>query len=294
MTAAIDLRRLQLFSKRSVSGDLLGQYRSSFRGTGLVYSDLREYSPGDDVKHIHWKATARTGKVFVKSYQEDRQLRVMLGVDVSSSMFAPKHLPIFSKVLQFCTIIATLSTRGNDQLGIALLRESLLHFSPPSSRRGGRVARLHSLLAQREDAFFGGSRSGHAANLDSVLKDLGAQLRRPSLLFLISDFYTNPFEESLRQLASRHDVVLVHMEHSLPSLPAAGLVTFTDAETGRELLIDTSSNTVRAAWNQALERKRLDVAQIASLTGVEVMHIRDSVLEPLSSLMRRRAHKGAR
>ena len=139
-----ELKRITLRSRRLVTGDLLGQYRSAFRGTGLVYTDIRAYQPGDDVKHIHWKATARTGTVFVKSYEEDRQLRVLLAVDTSASMRAPQSTEAFAKALEFTALVGALTLRGNDQLGLLRFGESVEGYLPPKSGR-----KRHSLIDRK-------------------------------------------------------------------------------------------------------------------------------------------------
>jgi uncharacterized protein (DUF58 family) len=152
ITLPAELRRLQLRSRKLVTGDLLGQYRSAFRGSGLVFSDLREYQPGDDIKHIHWKATARTGTVFIKSYEEDRQLRVLLAVDTSPSMRAKLGNQAYTKALEFCSLIGSLTQSGNDMLGLFLFAESPGEFIPPSARQRRFSRILSALMNAHSDA----------------------------------------------------------------------------------------------------------------------------------------------
>ena len=176
-----ELRRIQLRSRRLVTGDLLGQYRSAFRGSGLLFSDLREYQPGDDVKHIHWKATARSGKVFVKSYEEDRQLRIVLLVDTSPSMHATLGQQSSSRAVEFCSLIGSLAQRGNDLLGLLLFSDSPGEFLPPASgqKRYSRI--VSSLLTAR-------SEGGSVTDVAKALEYLSTANPKSSIIFVLSDF----------------------------------------------------------------------------------------------------------
>ena len=143
-TRRVDLRRIQLHSRRLVTGDLLGQFRSAFRGTGLVYTDIRPYYPGDPVKHIHWKATAKSGHVYVKSFEEDRQLRVILAIDASASMRAPHNDVAQRRAVAFAALIGALTLRSNDLLGMTLFAEQpLLHLPPKSGLSRSRQVPQH-------------------------------------------------------------------------------------------------------------------------------------------------------
>jgi len=281
-----ELKRLQLRSRRLVTGDLLGQYRSAFRGTGLLYSDLREYQPGDDVKHIHWKATARAGKAFVKSYEEDRQLRVMLAVDVSSSMRAGIGTNAFSKALEFCSLIGALTQHGNDLLGLHLFSHKPGLLMPPTSGPK-RFSRIISALLQEPP---------HCAttDLDQALQHLFLSIRKTSIIFVVSDFMCPDFSASLGKLSSRHDVILVQVQPSEHAIPSVGIVTFQDAETGEVVAIDTSSRSVIAAWERALVDSREATRRIAQQQGAAHLVIQTQAATALIQLMRERVKKVSR
>ncbi len=281
-----DLRRITLRSRRLVTGDLLGQYRSAFRGTGLVFSDLRAYQPGDDVKHIHWKATARTGTVFVKSYEEDRQLRVVLAVDISASMRAPKATEAFAKALEFSALIGALTARGSDQLGLMLFGSSVESFLPPKSGRK-RQLQVLSQLSSRVGA-------GESTDLAGALDRLSTTLRKPSIIFVLSDFVAAPFSRQLRTLSRRHDVVLAQIQTPMELLTPLGLALFRDPETGAQLVVDTSSRSVRRAWEAALQSSRSALNRLAQESGADHIVISDSATRPLVRLMRERATRGIR
>jgi uncharacterized protein (DUF58 family) len=282
-----ELRRLQLRSRKLVTGDLLGQYRSAFRGSGLVFSDLREYQPGDDIKHIHWKATARTGTVFVKSYEEDRQLRVVLAVDTSPSMRASLGQQAFTKALEFCSLVGSLTQIGNDLLGLLLFADSPGEFLPPTAR-AKRFARILSALM---------GATGNACaqtDLSRSLEHLSTTLRKPSIIFVLSDFECPDFSHALRKLSMRHDVVLTQLQPALTALPAAGLVTFRDAESGELCMVDTSSKSVQRAWVSLLEQRRATVKGVAKECGADHIVITDNAAQPLIQLMKERVQRFSR
>ncbi len=281
-----ELRRIQIRSRRLITGDLLGQYRSAFRGTGLVYTDIREYQPGDDVKHIHWKATARTGTVFVKSYEEDRQLRVMLAVDASASMRAPFAHHAFSKALEFSSLVGALTLRGNDLLGVSLFAQDNLGFLPPRSG----LKRYNQILAM----LLSNAAPPAGSNLSRALDHLSTTIRKPSIIFVLSDFFVPPFEDQLTQLGMRHDVVLVHIQPNLAALPNAGLVSFRDAETGELVAVDSSSAKVRGQWQKIIDAQRDELSEVARRCRVDHIVVRDSASQPLVRLMQTRATKRMR
>jgi len=300
-----ELKRIQLRSRRLVTGDLLGAYRSAFRGTGLVFTDLRAYQPGDDVKHIHWKATARTGTVFVKSYEEDRQLRVLLAVDSSASM---RTLSLardgYHRAVEFCAAVGALAQRGNDLIGLALFNDNVHTFLPPASG----AKRLQSLLAALLSANASADRvtnshteaaerwqnSSTSTNLAQSLDYLATHQRRAGVIFVISDFVSEPFEPELRKLCINHDVVLVQMETPYEKVKDSGIVTFRDAESGTHVVIDTSSTRVKDAWNAALQEHQDSLKEISRRCGADHIVITTSATAPLIALMKERSTRQPR
>lgn len=283
---AMELKRIQLRSRRLVTGDLLGQYHSAFRGTGLVFTDIREYQPGDDVKHIHWKATARTNKVFVKSYEEERQLRIILAVDVSASMRGVRHSAAFSKVVEFSATVGALAQRGNDLIGLSLFADTSLTFLPPKSGIKRNQEILASLLNVKSE--------GRSTDLAQGLHRISISSRKPSIVFVLSDFLCPPFEEELKTLARIHDVVLVQIESGLTLDASMGLVTYGDAESASQMVIDTSSSTVRSAWQERLARHRASLREIAQRCGADHITITDNPIRPLTRLMQERTRRISR
>jgi uncharacterized protein (DUF58 family) len=264
----------------------MGQYRSAFRGTGLVFTDIREYQPGDDVKHIHWKATARTGKVFVKSYEEDRQLRVLLAVDASASMRALDSKASFNKALEFTSLIGALTHGGNDLLGLSLFGKETLSYLPPKSG----AKRLQQILS----ALMGADSSHLGTDIGAGLAQISLALRKPSIVFVLSDFFSTDFDDELRTLAAVHDVILVQLESALGRVEDCGLVSFLDAESGERIVVDTSATSVRDAWEATLLSRRAALHEVAQRNGADHIVVSESTMQPLLRLMKERARRISR
>lgn len=280
-----ELKRLQLRSRRSLDSELIGNYRTAFRGSGLVFSDLRLYAPGDDVKHIHWKASARTSQIYVKSFQEDRQLRLMLMLDISASLRHGAPRQKATRARELAALLAMLALRSQDLVGLCLFADDVVHYIPPAQSRAQLQRILLALLEDRP--------APQGTNLAQSLKSLRALLPRRSVIFIISDFlsFTDPdaLKQELRLLGLRHDVVAASLEDHLDSqLPQAGLIEFEDLENGERLLIDSSNEKVRRHFKLAHEKRINDLALLCQKCGLDLVRLVDRSLKPLADLMSRR------
>jgi uncharacterized protein (DUF58 family) len=283
----VDPKRLQLRSLRSVTSDLVGQYKSAFRGSGLVFSDLREYQPGDDVKHIHWRATARSGTTYVKNYDEDRQLSVVLLVDLSSSLVAGVGRNSYGRALEFSALVTSLTLRGSDLLGLLSFADAPLTYLPPKTGIT-HYRRVISALVRSPEVDRG-------TDIAAALRHLRASLKRRSLVFVLSDFLAPPFDVELRLLSQRHDVVLVFIDQpGVREIPHAGLVALRDSETGERRVFDTSSKKVRDELQRQLALRYPKVEATARKCGADSIRIVDRALEPLARLMRERSLRQGR
>lgn len=288
---AAQVRRVELIARRSVDADLLGRYHSAFRGTGLVFSELREYQPGDEIRNIHWKATARTNRVYVKSFIEERQQRVLIGIDRSASTAALARHPSTGAVsaserARECgALLAILASLSQDPLGMFSFSEGIERYLTPSRRRSQARVVLAELLAARPLI----KRTDIRKTLSEVLE----RERRRSLLFLLSDFYSRqPFEGELRAVALRHDLVLVNVESALTeTLPEAGLVRFVDPESGASMLIDTSHQATREALRARARARRRELSELAVRVGADLMHLDSDPVVALSTLMAQRKRR---
>lgn len=276
-----EVKRIELRTSRSVNAELLGKYRSAFRGSGLIYSDLREYLPGDDVKNIHWKVTARTNRVFVKSYEEDRELRIIVAVDVSNSTNFGSPKTKHRKALEFAALISILARKSQDSVGLCLFSDDVEEFYPPKKSRSQHQRILLSLLQERT------LRRG--TNIAKALSHLRDFAKRSSVIFLVSDFYSTPFDRELRALAFRNDVICVLLGSSEDAdLPQLGIVEYEDAEGDQRYILDTSSRRGREQLINLMQRRVQALKELCVALGVDFIEIGEHPLKPLAALMHRR------
>lgn len=286
-TKRYNLKKLELRSSKLISGDLLGKYRSAFRGTGVEFADLREYNPGDDVKHIHWKATARSNTAYVKSYEEERQLRVLLAVDTSASLKTPGEGYSWSLAAEFASLIGALTLKANDLLGVMTFSDDVEAFIQPKSGPKSYARVLSALLTESSSKPAG-------TNLANAMNHLSDTLKKPTIVFIISDFAFDYPTEIIQRISARHDLIHVQITPTAPSDVPLGIMRCVDPETGTICLIDTSSKASRDAWRSALKQHEKNVEEHARQAGAAHMLIQTDVLQPLLSLMKARRKRIAR
>lgn len=296
----LDLRRLEIRTKRRIDSDLIGRFQSTFRGSGVVFHELREYQPGDDVRAIHWKASARSQRTYVKSFVEDRSLNVLLLCDISASTgcFIPHPTgprqesrgqssqgeSIRKLVLELAALITLTSYRSDDALGLALFADGLVDFLKPKRSRSQLHRILSSLAAPRE--------LPRATNLGQAIADILPLLRRRSVVFILSDLFTSQFEQQLRQLSSRHDVILTLVSPAEYHIPeGVGLITVRDAESGLSRVVDTSSRKVIAALKGIALKRLAELEQLAFRCGADFMLCEQDPVRSMQKLMNRRARR---
>ena len=244
------VRRLQLRARRAVQTLLGGEYHSAFKGTGLSFEEVREYQPGDDVRGIDWNVTARTGTAFIKRYVEERELTVLLAVDVSGSQsFGTRRQPKRAVAAELASLIAFCAIGNNDRVGLVAFTDRVERHVPPG--KGTR----HVLRLLRDVLFFEPERTG--TDLTVALDHLNKAQKRRAIVFIISDFHGDGYTDSLRRAARQHDLIAVRVADPLEQAwPNVGLVRVEDAETGRQRLIDTSGRRFRDEFAARAEDRR--------------------------------------
>jgi len=247
------VRQIEIRTSRMVTNVFGGEYHSVFKGQGMEFQEVREYVPGDDIRSIDWNVTARGGDLFVKKFIEERELTVMLLVDISASQFFGST-PRFKKDLaaEIAAVLAFAAIRNNDRVGLVLFTDEVELYVPP------RKGTSHVLRVIREVLSF--SPRSRGTRLAAALEFLNRVRHRRAVSFLISDFLDTGFERSLRVTARRHDLISVVIgDRREREWPAAGLVDWTDAESGKRRLVNTSSREVRRVLGQewAGQRGRL-------------------------------------
>jgi uncharacterized protein (DUF58 family) len=259
------VRRLQLKARRAVEDLLGGEYHSVFRGAGIAFEEVRAYQPGDDVRGIDWNVTARMGQPFVKRYIEERERTVVLAMDASGSLaFGTGRQSKREVAAELAAILAFSAVSNNDRVGLVQFTDHIEHYLPP--RKGGK----HVLRLIRDVLFFEPSRKG--TSLRRGIDHLNRVLRRRAIVFLFSDFLDLDFDKAFRRTARRHELIAVRLtDPREEALPDVGLVELEDAETGRRLLIDTSSAALREAYSAAAAGRAAAVRQLARSSGVDLI-----------------------
>ncbi|MCB1184512.1 DUF58 domain-containing protein [bacterium] len=229
------VRRIEIRTRRLVEEVFSGEYHSVFKGTGMEFREVREYSPGDDVRTIDWNVTARTGDPFVKLFEEERELTVMLAVDMSrSGWFGSGERNKVEVAAELCGVLAFSAIANKDKVGLVLFSDRVEKFIPPAKGKSHVLRLIRELLTFAPE--------GRGTDLNEPLRLLGSVLKRKATVFLVSDFWCGDFSTSLSVLGRRHDVVAVRVRDPRETaLPDVGLVQWVDAETGREVMIDTGA-----------------------------------------------------
>ncbi len=244
------VKLLEINTRKLVNNQFAGEYHTMFKGQGMTFSDFREYVPGDDVRTISWALTARTGKPYIKKFDEERELTVILAVDISGSTdFGTGEYFKGEAMTHVAALIAFSAIKNKDQVGLLLFSDQVEHFVPPGKGRG----HVHRML---RDLFYVKPKS-RRTKLSAGLDHLQAVLKKRGAIFVISDFMDENFDQSLRLLGRKHDVTaLVMQDGAETQLPDLGVIELQDAETGELLTVDTGSAAFRADFQRQLALRK--------------------------------------
>lgn len=278
------VRRIQIAARRLVEDALSGTYSSAFRGLGMEFDEVREYQAGDDVRSIDWNVTARAGHPYVKRYCEERELTVLLLVDGSSSAaFGSGAQSKLELAGELSAAIALAAVSNHDKVGLALFTDKVDLYLPPRKGQG------HVLRLIREILNFAPTRAG--TDIGQALEFLSRVQRRRALVFLISDFFSGPFEHALDLASKRHEIIPLHiMDRREQELPALGLVRLEDAETGEQVIVDTASRALRSGYTRASEQFTATLEQGFRKRDLDYLTLRtaEDYLLPMRRLFKRR------
>jgi uncharacterized protein (DUF58 family) len=244
------IQRIKIVTNRMVSDVFAGEYQSVFKGRGMEFEEVREYQPGDEVRDIDWNVTARMGRPFIKKFVEERELTLMLLVDLSgSSQFGTKERFKSELAAELCAVLAFSAIRNKDKVGLIVFTDRIEKFVPPA--KGSR----HVLRVIREVLYF--TPKGRGTDIGLALQYLSKVARRQTVAFLISDFQASDFEKALRIAKERHDLVPVVVDDPREEqLPPIGLVSLGDPETGAETILDTSDSVIRDVFSRRRSEQR--------------------------------------
>ena len=272
------VKAIELRTRRLVSSLFSGEYRSVFRGQGLEFAEVRAYEQGDDYRAIDWNVSARMGSPYVKTFMEERELTLLLVVDRSGSVEFGEPRPKAERAVEVAAVLALAAARQNDRVGALLFSEGVDRVVPPAKGRGHALRVLRDLVAFRP--------THRGTNLGGALAYGARLLRHRAIVVVISDFRAADWEQPLRRVARRHDVVAITVDDPREmELPDAGWVELQDAESGAALLVDTSHAPTRTRLRIAAEQARLQRARIFSQTQVDHVALRTD--RPYAQALRR-------
>lgn len=238
------VRRIEIKTKGLSRQIFAGEYHSAFKGRGMSFSEVRNYQYGDDVRNIDWNVTARTNEPFIKVFEEERELTVMLLVDISKSSFFGTTRQLKNELItEICAVLAFSATNNNDKVGLLLFSDRIEKFLPPKKGRGHILRIIRELLETKPE--------GGGTDIGQALTYFSNMVKKRSICFLLSDFLAEDYEKALRLTARRHDLVGMHLyDPRERELPAVGLIHARDAESGQMEWVDTDSRRVRKRYAQ--------------------------------------------
>ncbi len=281
------IRRIELRTRRLVNSSFAGQYHSVFKGRGMNFEEVREYAPGDEIRSIDWNVTARMNTPYVKKFTEERELTVMLLVDVSASgVFGSVELSKRELAAEVAAILAFSAINNNDKVGLLLFSEDVELFIAP------RKGRQHTLRLIREMLYF--EPKGRRTDLAGALDYLNKVVTRRAVVFVISDFIAPDYTKAITVAGRRHDVVAMPVtDPGEESLPDIGRVTLQDAETGEQIEIDTSRASVREAFAVQEDRRRKGLDRLFGSRGIDVVPLatNEDYLTALRAFFERRERR---
>lgn len=264
------VRELEIKTKGLVDGIMTGSYKSKIRGRGIEFSEVREYVMGDDVRHIDWNVTARTNKLHVKEFVEERDLRVYVVMDFSASNefgFAKSKLSIGQEVAA-SIIFSTM--RNNDSVGLGIFTDTLEKFIPARKGRKHSLSLIQNLLNHQTKS--------KKTNIESSLLQLHRILGQHSVIFIISDYISPSFLKPLKFLKNRHDVILVNLSDIRESqLPDIGYTVIEDMESGEQLLVNTSDENFREAFTKNSLENSQKIRNELTKINVEMVNISEQI-----------------
>jgi len=281
------LKKIEIYTSRLANDQLAGSYHSVFKGRGMAFSEVRQYQPGDDVRFIDWNVSARMNDTYVKVFTEEREMTVMLLVDLSASeRFGSVEKPKIETVAEVAALLAFSAIKNNDRVGLILFTDRVERFVPPKKGRSHVMRVVTEILNANPE--------GEGTDLGVALDLLGGIGKRRTVAFLISDFITDQYEKPLKVVSAKHDLIPIQIvDPREEELPDVGLALIEDLETGELVEVDTSDLDLRGEYAREAQRQRAAREHLfrrLQLDHVTVSTDRDFV-RPLTELFRLRQRR---
>ena len=262
------VRKIEIKTRRLSNHVFGGEYHSTFKGRGMTFSEVREYQFGDDVRSIDWNVTARYNEPFVKVFEEERELTMMLVVDVSGSeLFGSREQFKKEVITEIAATLAFSATQNNDKIGLLLFSDQMELFIPPKKGRS-HVLRIIRELLEFEP-------QGKNTNLAEALKYISNVIKKKAIVFVLSDFLTDDYRHTLKIVSGKHDVTGIRVyDEREESIPNVGLVQMLDRETGELIMVNTGSKSVRRAYEAYFREREAYFKESFSKSGAGMLSTR--------------------
>lgn len=281
------VRKIEIRTKGIVNSIFGGEYQSAFKGRGMEFAEVREYIYGDDIRQIDWNVTARTGDPYIKKFEEEREQTLMLCVDISrSGLFGSANQSKSELSIEICAVLAFSAIKNGDKVGLVLFTNEIEKVIPPKK------GRIHVLRLIRE--LLTTDPTGKGTDINSALSYVNRLLNHNAIVILASDFQDEEFERQMKITSRKHDLVNVLIEDKLEDeLPDLGLIPLQDAETGEEVLVDTSNKKLRQQYQKRKAAHKANLRDLFLRMKVDTIELETntSYIKPLVSFFRRRVQR---
>lgn len=279
------VRRIEIKTRGITQSLFSGEYHSAFKGRGMSFSEVREYQMGDDIRTIDWNVTARFNHPFVKVFEEERELTLILLVDVSGSEnFGTRKQLKEDMIIELCAVLAFSGLQNNDKVGVIFFTNIIEKFIPPKKGKAHILRIIRELLEFKPKST--------KTDITQALKYLTNAIKKRSIAFMISDFMDGDFTDAMKIASRKHDLIALRIyDKREKELPNVGLLKTIDPESGNISWLDTSSKKLRMQYGEAIQRKEKLVTEIFRRTGVDTVSIAtdESYMAPLSNLLKKRS-----
>ena len=281
------VRLIEIKTRHIVNNIFGGEYHSAFKGMGMEFAEVREYYPGDDIRAIDWNVTARTGKPFIKKYDEERELTVMLIVDVSASGFFGTGESLKSDIMiELASILSFSAIKNNDKVGLLLFSDKIEQFIPPKKGKS------HVLRVIREMIYH--KAEDRKTDISIALEHIQKVLKRKSIIFLLSDFWDDSYQQTMKLINKKHDLINIQiLDKAEIAIPKLGMVKFHDAETQKSAWIDTNNKQVQNISTKYIQNKNKVIKEFCKKNKIDFISIdtAEGYLNPLEQFFSTRMHR---
>ncbi|GMU86192.1 MAG: hypothetical protein AMXMBFR48_14340 [Ignavibacteriales bacterium] len=278
------VRHIEIKTRGLVNHLFSGEYHSVFKGKGMDFSEVREYQYGDDIRSIDWNVTARFGHPYIKVFEEERELTVLLVVDLSGSQYFGSYQQAKQQIAAELSAILSLSAlKNNDKVGLILFTDTVEKYIPPQKKKTNVLRIIREVLSFEPKS--------RGTNIKNALEFVNKAVKKRSICFLISDFNDKGYEQVIRITARKHDLIAVKIEDPRENeLPSVGLVQFADPESGKEMLIDTGSIKVRSLFYAKVQERKNLIRKIFTAAGIDTINVNtaQSYIPPLVNFFKKR------